>query len=322
MNERPGHPSHAGSTPPRSGQGDDARCPACGATDVQGTTLLTDDRYRLFRCSTCGTQFYVDTGGNNADSASHYKWESYKLDVYSDDLVRESFEKRYGQLLDKARPMSGTLTSVLDVGCGIGNFVAFAERLGMRAIGTDVSLRAVEEARQRGLNVVASDEVADKVPSASVDALTLWDVIEHVHDPGDFLEGILPMLRPGGVLLFETPDAEFPVRTVLLNLHRLTRGRVDLTGPMYYWEHKIYFSERGLRALLEPLGVDVTHVERRTSVRAKMQREFSARQSAKGRLLRLTWPVLETIFRRAGRGNKLLVIARKRDESPRTPSAD
>jgi hypothetical protein len=69
------------------------------------------------------------------------------------------------------------------------------------------------------------------------------------------------------------------------------------------------------------LGVDVTHVERQTSVRAKMQREFSARRSVKGRLLRLTWPMLETVFRRAGRGNKLLVIARKRDESisPSTP---
>ena len=43
-----------------------------------------------------------------------------------------------------------------------------------------------------------------------------------------------------------------------------------------------------------------------------MQREFSVKQSKKGRLLRLTWPVLEAAFRRAGRGNKLLVVARKR----------
>lgn len=294
--------------------GEGRLCPACRATDVGWTGLLTDDRYRLLRCSACGTQFYVDT--SSGDSASHYKWESYKLGVYSDDLVRESFENRYRELLDKARPMAGTLQSVLDVGCGIGNFVAFAGRLGLRAIGTDVSRLAISEAENRGLEVITAEDVAEKVPDSSVDALTLWDVIEHVHDPREFLQSVLPKLRPGGVLLFETPDADFPVRTGLLRLYRTTRGKVDLTGPMYYWEHKIYFSERGLRALLAPLGVDVTHVERRTSVRAKMQREFSARQSLKGRALRLTWPFLETAFRRAGRGNKLLVIARKQDSSP------
>ncbi len=320
MKQRPAARTDPGHTPPAD-QGTDGSCPACGTTDVSQTGLLTAHRYRLLLCSACGTQFYVDTQRDSADSASHYQWESYKLGVYNDDLVRRSFEDRYRELLEKARPTAGTLASVLDVGCGIGNFVAFADRLGMRAIGSDVSPRAIEEARHRGLDVVSADQVADVVPDESVDALTFWDVIEHVHDPGDFLRAVLPKLRPGGVLFFETPDADFPVRTALLRLYRLTRGRADLTGPMYYWEHKIYLSERGLRALLGPLGVDVTHVERQTSVRAKMQREFSARRSVKGRLLRLTWPMLETVFRRAGRGNKLLVIARKRDESisPSTP---
>jgi 2-polyprenyl-3-methyl-5-hydroxy-6-metoxy-1,4-benzoquinol methylase len=189
--------------------------------------------------------------------------------------------------------------------------VAFAGRLGLRAIGSDVSPRAVEEARSQGLDVVLADDLDVAVPDGSMDAMTLWDVIEHVQDPAAFLARLVPKVRPGGVLLLETPDGEFPVRSMLLRLNRWTRGKIDLTGPMYYWEHKIYFSEKGLRALLRRCGAEVVHVERQTSVREKMQQEFAHKRSLKGRVLQLTWPVLELVFRRAGRGNKLLLIARR-----------
>jgi hypothetical protein len=43
-----------------------------------------------------------------------------------------------------------------------------------------------------------------------------------------------------------------------------------------------------------------------------MQREFAGRSSKKGRFLRVAWPVLEYVFRKAGWGNKLLVVARRR----------
>jgi len=287
-------------------------CPACAGDATSWTGLTTKSRYALHQCNFCATQFYVDPAGQSGDGESHYKWESYKLDVYSDEKVRKAFEDRYAALLDLARPVAGSLTSVLDVGCGIGNFVAFAHSSGLRAIGSDVSALAVEEARRRGLEVVLSQELDSLVGDGSIDALTLWDVIEHVQDPRVFLKGLVRKVRPGGVLLFETPDAEFPVRSALLRAYRATRGKLDLTGPMYYWEHKIYFTEIGLRLLLAGVGVDIVLVQRQTSVREKMRREFAVKKSLKGRVLRAAWPALETFYRRTGRGNKLLVIARRR----------
>lgn len=69
------------------------------------------------------------------------------------------------------------------------------------------------------------------------------------------------------MLLFETPDGGFILRRVILALHALSRGRYDLTRPLYYWEHKIYFTERGLRILMRRLGCEVVVVRRATSVR-------------------------------------------------------
>lgn len=288
------------------------RCPACARLDTRTTGLTTEGQYSLLDCEHCRSQFFVDVSGEPSDSDSHYKWESYKLDVYSDEAVRRGFESRYRYMIDRARSEVGTLESVLDIGCGIGNFLEFAVSQGLEAVGSDVSARAVAEARRRGLRVHMAEELGVSVSDDSFDALTMWDVIEHVSEPKEMLASFVHKVRRGGALLFETPDGGFPVRTLLLWLNKQTRGRVNLTGPMYYWEHKVYFTEAGMRALLDAVGVDIVSVERQPSVRAKMQREFGVMHSKKGRVLKRTWPALEAIFRRAGRGNKLLIVARRR----------
>lgn len=287
-------------------------CAACGWRATTWAGLTAEGRYRLHRCDRCRSQFFVDGSAASSDDRSHYKWETYKLDVYRDQQVRDGFEGRYRSLLHRARSEVGTVQSVLDIGCGIGNFVEFAEREGLTAVGSDVSEVAVAEARRRGLRVHLADELAGATSDGSFDAVTMWDVIEHVSTPGEMLASVVPKVRPGGALLFETPDGGFPIRTWLLALNRLTRGRVNLTGPMYYWEHKVYLTEAGMRALLDEAGADIVHIERQTSVRAKMAREFAEKRSRKGRALKLAWPALEALFRRGGWGNKLLIVAQRR----------
>lgn len=291
------------------------RCPACGGRETPPTALLTKGKYRLHRCAGCRTEFYVEV--QRADELAPVKeyWEPSKFEIYADDAVRLAFERRYTRLLDVARREVGSIESLLDVGCGIGGFVAFAQSQGLRAVGSDVSPEAVAHARGQGLDVHLADDLDRFVPDGSLDALTMWDVVEHLVEPVSVLEQVVRKVRPGGSLLFETPDGAFPIRKALLGLNKASAGRVDLTGPMYYWQHKAYFTEAGLRALLDRVGVDVVWLERATSVREKMDRQFDVnakKGSWKGAVLHRTWPVLETTFRTLGRGNKLLVVARRR----------
>lgn len=251
-------------------------------------------------------------------------WEPSKFEIYADDAVRAAFERRYEDLLGTARRIVGPITSLLDVGCGIGGFVGYAAGRGLRAVGSDVSPEAVATARTAGLEVYIADELDAHVPDDALDALTMWDVVEHLVDPVGVLDATVRKVRPGGALLFETPDGGFPIRAALLAVNRVTRGRVNLTGPMYYWQHKVYFTEAGMRALLDRVGADLVHVERATSVREKMDRQFAVnarKGSWKGALLHRTWPVLETAFRTLGRGNKLLLVAQRRRLPSATPAA-
>lgn len=293
----------------------DRTCPLCGIGAGVPLSLLTKGRYQLHKCSRCGSHFYLDEQDGPPPPGEGEYWEAYKFNVYGDDAVRQAFAQRYGSVLDDARAVVSPIASVLDIGCGIGGFVEYAQEVGLRAIGSDASPEAVEAARERGLDCVVADALDGHVPDESVDALTMWDVVEHLVRPADVLADVLRKVRPGGAVLFETPDGGFPVRSALLGLHKVSGGRLDLTGPMYYWEHKTYATEEGLRLLLDRVGVDLVHVRRATSVREKMTRQFEAnarKGSRKAAVLRRSWPVLETAFRTAGRGNKLLAVGRKR----------
>ncbi|WP_162461240.1 MULTISPECIES: class I SAM-dependent methyltransferase [unclassified Mycolicibacterium] len=276
-----------------------------------------ENRYRLIRCMSCRSQYFRPDPNLHvidSDGTSEY-WEQFKFELYADPTIQAAFGARYNEVLDEARGHTSPVDSILDIGCGIGNFLEHAQSVGLRAVGSDVDSTAIEHARERGLTAHVADELSTAVPDGSMDAMSLWDVVEHLFDPVAVLEQVVPKVRSGGAILIETPDGAFPVRTALLAAHRLSGGRLDrLTDPMYYWEHKIYFTERGLGALLGRVGVDLVWVRRETSLREKMDVDFAHHND--GSLVRSfldnAWPVMEGTFRRLGRGNKLLAVGRVR----------
>ena len=201
--------------------------------------------------------------------ASEY-WEEYKFELYADVAVRQAYEERYARMLALLLSLDLRPKSLLDMGGGIGNFALWGAERGLRAIMTDVDAGAVAEARARGVEAVLPDDLAGLLPAGGVDLVTLWDVIEHTSEPAILLEQACAALAPGGALFFETPDARFPLRKGTLGMHRATGGRVDRTGALYYWEHKVYFTESGLRRLLDRHGMRTVAVQRWTSPRAKM----------------------------------------------------
>jgi 2-polyprenyl-3-methyl-5-hydroxy-6-metoxy-1,4-benzoquinol methylase len=270
---------------------------------------------RLTRCTWCRTEYWTETSAAHGATESEY-WESYKFALYSDPAVRSASESRYAaaMALLPTRPVR-----LLDIGGGIGNFADWARREGYESITSDVNASAVETARKRGLTAWTADELDDHVPDGFLDLVSLWDVVEHLVAPGDVLALAAAKLRPGGTLLLETPDVRFPLRAFVLAAHRLTWGRLDFTHPLYYWEHKTYFSESGLRTLCWKHGLAVEVVARWTSPAAKMAATFGEQAAHYGdphgaklyALLRRAYPIVEKTSHSFGLGNKLIVAARR-----------
>ena len=105
---------------------------------------------------------------------------------------------------------------LLDIGCGMGSYLLAAQDLGMRALGFEPSQSHSLTARQVwNLPVIGDYFTADKVGERRFDIAILSHVIEHIYEPRPFIDKILSVLKPDGILIVITPNAGSVVSRVV-----------------------------------------------------------------------------------------------------------
>ena len=98
-------------------------------------------------------------------------------------------------------------SSLLDVGCGGGDFIAMMQDLGWTVAGVETDTIATERARTRGLDVHQGQLEGAGFDALSFDAITMAHVVEHVHDPSRLLTECRRILKPGGTVVITTPNS-------------------------------------------------------------------------------------------------------------------
>ncbi len=138
-------------------------------------------------------------------------------------LGNPSFVWRRGQerrleFIERHSPLRGRL--VLDLGCGLGEYVRAFARQGACAIGCDIEASRLTESRRRSLSSGESDTwflaaAAESLPfaNASLDLVVLNEVIEHVADHEQTLREVSRVLVPGGRCLIFAPNRLYPFET-------------------------------------------------------------------------------------------------------------
>lgn len=103
---------------------------------------------------------------------------------------------------------------LLDVGCGSGASLHFAQQLGWNVTGLEIDSAAVKAARKLGLNVIEGDYKQLAQFNDSFDCIICSHVLEHVYYPLELLMLLQKSLRHGGVLLLSLPNSSSHVRKV------------------------------------------------------------------------------------------------------------
>lgn len=190
----------------------------------------------MLRCSDCGLAFL-------SQWSSSFVAELY--DYYSDTrgLSREQLYEETTRVSQQLVLASlGKLVRgrrLLDVGCGIGQFVTTANESGWDARGVDLATAAIETAQRLGARCEEIDLFDPQLRAASHDVVIMSEFIEHVAPPGRFLARAEELLDRGGVLYLTTPNFD-SLQRFLLRQHL----------PWIHPEHWLYFDPRSIARVL------------------------------------------------------------------------
>jgi 2-polyprenyl-3-methyl-5-hydroxy-6-metoxy-1,4-benzoquinol methylase len=219
------------------------------------TTLSYGKHFQIVECQQCGL-VYANPRRKPSDILDDY--ESVVDTRYLDEQAARvatfhrnirPLEKLLGHAADERagdrRSDNGT-HRLLDVGAHVGVFVEVAGKRGWEAEGLEPSRWAVEEGRRRGLTMHQGTLRDAELEPASYDAVTMWDVVEHLVDPLADLHESARLLKPGGILLLHT-----------INIDSALARLMGKRWPWLVEMHNFFFSPTTLGAMVEKAGLEV-----------------------------------------------------------------
>ena len=173
-------------------------CDVCGLAAFK----TIDAAANIVQCEGCGYRF-VNPRPSQAEIAAAYSNPHFYDGWIADDAGRHRMWTKRARLV--RRQARGS--RILDVGAGIGTFLAIARTGGWQVAGTEVSTSARRLAQERyGVELMYGQAEDLHLPAEAFDVVTLWHVLEHVPSPSRLLRAVHTALVPGGCLIIAVPN--------------------------------------------------------------------------------------------------------------------
>lgn len=238
--------------------------------------------------------------------------------AYIETQLQANLGKFKNQSAILARHLRLRDAKVLDIGCGGGLFLSLLQQQGAQVIGIELSDSRAQYAKSKhALEIdkhpIESDHWQEGYAN-HFNAVTLWDVIEHVNFPQQTLRCAVNVLKTGGYLLIDTPCRDSFYHRFGEFTYNLTRGRYPtFLNAMYsshLFGHKQIFSTFEMKMLFESAGLEVIELHKFHEL--SFPYEFYLRKLFSSQLIvNLLLPAVHIFFKAFKIQNKMLVIGRK-----------
>lgn len=191
-------------------------CPCCNSLNINEVMVthdfsVTKELFSIWQCNNCTVRFTQ----NIPDIASitpYYKSSAYisHTDTKSGminkvyHIVRNiTLQSKKKLILKETNLNKGSL---LDVGAGTGAFINTMQHAGWQINGLEPDETASNIALQKfGLKFQQPNHIY-QLPDNAFDAITLWHVLEHVHDLSGYMQNFARLLKPEGKLFIAVPN--------------------------------------------------------------------------------------------------------------------
>ena len=231
-------------------------CPVgCEGTLELTQTVLPEGP--LLRCVSCGQ--WISQCSENQYWQSMEEFNDPRGTLPDQQSEARSFRrsKKYLDTLSQLLGKTASQISLLDVGCSSGAFLGAAVKLGYKAEGVEPAERAAATAQLAGLRVYQGLLHQAAFSDGQFDAVTLLEVIEHLKSPLGLLKECQRIIRPGGLLLIGTANANsWSAKAFGAHWDYL---RIEKHGG-----HVSFFNPRSLDKLAKQAGFTVSALKTRS----------------------------------------------------------
>ena len=224
------------------------RCPACDAPftayvrDVP--TRRTNRLIPLYACLDCRS-FWNPSGYRETDA-------QLKKDVDWGVSVEERNRAASARLFDHLEQRGVEISSVAEIGCGIGTLLNVARERGYRAVGFDVNRHAADYATKVGKLDVRSEFWSAETALPPIDLFLCISVLEHLDQPRPLIENLCrAALRNRAALFISVPFLDRPKWEFVLDPEPTRQGTPFFDNDV----HVVHFSTPGLLSAMESFGL-------------------------------------------------------------------
>ncbi len=234
--------------PIRAAARETSECPICGSSPAGlymngpphaldpaafGSSRTQLSFGRILRCADCGFGF---SESRSTEDQLRELYREMDVAVYeSETRGRVRTSRRHHKILQRYASRPGR---ILDIGCASGRFLAACAGAGWTVVGLEPSRILCEEAQRLlggGAQILPITLQEADFPESTFDAVTMWDVLEHVPNPLEFMQKAVSLLKTSGLLLANVP-----------NLDSLQARVMRRRWPLFLPEHLNYFNRASL----------------------------------------------------------------------------
>ncbi len=234
-----------------------SHCPVCNSSQVHPLLTIKDysvsgESFVVWQCSECTLRFTQDTP-DEGSIGPYYKSPDYISHTNtSKGLINKVYQQvRTFTLKQKAQTIQRYTGlqqgKLLDVGAGAGAFLLQMKQEGWEVTGVEPDADARQVACRDFRLPLQEPSFLESLPKESFDAITLWHVLEHVHQLHDQIALLKKLLKPHGKLFIAVPNYQ----SVDAHIYRLQWAAYDVPRHLYH------FSPQAMDALMQKHGLKV-----------------------------------------------------------------
>lgn len=248
-------------------------CPICNGNKFKPFLMCTDftvsrETFQIAECENCRFHF-TNPRPAEEDVGKYYQSEEYvshsgtKTGLVNKlyHLVRNyTLAKKLQMLLRLVGKQKPANTTILDYGCGTGEFLNICQKAGFNVFGMEPDDKARAMAiKNYGLNV-QPPEVINAFKSESFEVVTLWHVLEHIHRLKEFLSELKRILKSSGIAVIAVPN----LTSIDAKIYKEFWAAYDVPRHLYHFSPKdiiTLFSEFGFTLEeVKPMVFDAFYV--------------------------------------------------------------